>query len=137
MKGVKQKIVNKKTGDCFRACVASILEMPNDNKLPNAHGGDWFGAWYEFFGKMGLAISFDRVAIWREGYWIASVKSKNFKNTSHAIVMKGDAVAFDPSTKKTHRKGTNLLGRGVVNGGYWIEVSDFTKLKEYFKSLNK
>lgn len=34
-----------------------------------------------------------------EGYWIASVISENFEDATHAIVMLGDQVAFDPSMK--------------------------------------
>lgn len=33
-----------------------------------------------------------------EGYWIASVISENFEDSTHAIVMLNDQVAFDPST---------------------------------------
>lgn len=32
-----------------------------------------------------------------EGWWIASVISENFEDSTHAIVMHGDQVAFDPS----------------------------------------
>lgn len=35
----------------------------------------------------------------REGYWIATVISENFENSTHAIVMHDDQVAFDPSLK--------------------------------------
>lgn len=43
MKKVSQTIVNKYTGDCTRACLASLLEVPND-ELPNfiELGGGWF-----------------------------------------------------------------------------------------------
>lgn len=32
-----------------------------------------------------------------DGWWIASVISENFEQSTHAIVMNGDMVAFDPS----------------------------------------
>lgn len=38
-------------------------------------------------------------APWHEGYWIASVISENFVGSTHAIVMQGSQVVFDPSTK--------------------------------------
>jgi hypothetical protein len=133
MIGRKQKIVNSKTGDCFRACVASILEADNDKKLPNPHGSGWINDWFKYFSEFGMCLGFDKKAIWRSGYWIASVPSLNYKKTNHAIVMLGDKVAFDPSLKKTYRKGRNLSGKNIVNFGYWIELSDFSKLKRFFK----
>ncbi len=36
---------------------------------------------------------------YHEGYWIASVISENFEDSTHAIVMLNDQVVFDPSTK--------------------------------------
>ena len=134
MIGKKQKIVSNKNGDCFRACVASILELNNNSKLPNKHGGDWFCSWFKFFESKGLSLSWDKDMIWKSGYWIAVVPSKNYKNTNHSIVMLGNKVAFDPSTKKTYRKGISLLGRKIVKLGYWIELSDISKFKNYLKT---
>lgn len=37
-------------------------------------------------------------AEWCDGYWIATVISENFEDSTHAIVMHNDQVAFDPST---------------------------------------
>lgn len=133
MKGVKQKIFSNKRGDCFRACLASILEIENSDKFVKIRTDDWLINYLNFFGEIGLRLNWDSKKIWREGYWIATVPSKNFKKTRHAIVMLGDRVAFDPSTHKQYRKGRNLLGKDIVSFGYWLEVSDFTKLKEYLK----
>lgn len=131
MIGQKQKIVSTENGDCFRACVASIMELQNDDQLPNEHGGDWLGPWFKYFKKIGLRLGFDRLAIWRDSYWIASVPSKNYEDVTHSIVMHGDKVAFDPSTKKKYRRGMNLIGRDIVKFGYWIEISDISKFKKY------
>jgi hypothetical protein len=38
-------------------------------------------------------------APYHKGFWIASVISENFAGSTHAIVMQGNTVAFDPSTK--------------------------------------
>ena len=47
-----------------------------------------------------------------EGYWIASVISENFENSTHAIVMLDGNVAFDPSTKPRHTPYA-FIGWGV------------------------
>ena len=131
----KQLVCDNKKGDCFRACMTSILGIPNDPKLPNIDDkGSWYLAWKKFLYPLGLDLIFEHRAYWRREYWIASVQSKNFANTSHAIVMCGDKVAFDPSTKKRYRTGRNLLSEDIVKGGYYLEAIDpskLHKLKEY------
>lgn len=133
----KQKVVDKGRGDCLRACIASILELPNDDRLPNIHGSTWYSTWQKWFGQFGLSMEYDDQRIWRESYWIASVKSKNYNDgTTHAIVMKGQEVAFDPSTKKRYRTGRQMLGGNLVMGGWWFEVIDpslLYKFEEYKK----
>lgn len=136
----KQLIVNGKTGDCMRACLTSMLDIPNTHKLPNftektkeGHYNGGFSKWYKLLREMGLDFKYDQKKIWRSGYWMASVKSKNYKGGSHAIVMYGDKVAHDPSTKKRYRTGTNLLGKNVVNGGWWIEITDVSLLPRFYE----
>ncbi len=133
----KQIVFGGGNGDCFRACIASILELPNDDRLPNAHGEGWFQTWQDWLGRFGLSIEFDATRIWRESFWIASVPSKNLEGVTHAIVMQGSQVAFDPSTKKTYRTGRQMLG-AKVGGGWWFEVVDVRllhKLHEYKMSF--
>ncbi len=127
----KQLIVNSKKGDCFRACITSILEIPNNPKLPNVDDKQYMSKWYRFFRQFGMDIYYDEEKIWRGGYWIASVPSLNFKNVSHAIVMNGSEVAFDPSTKKRYRKGRGLLGTGIVSGGNWFGITDPSLLHNF------
>jgi len=139
MKEQKQRIVSDIIGDCFPACMASLLELPLE-VLPNDHSDAWFRIWDVFLHQFGLAIGFDGKdgAIWQDHPWIATVKSKNYKSGTHAIVMQGTKVLFDPSTKKTYRKGESLLNSDVVTGGYRITVSDFSqlhKLKAYQEKL--
>lgn len=109
--------------------MATLLELPLE-VLPNDHSEAWFRIWDVFLDQFGLAIGFDGKdgAIWQEHPWIATVKSKNYPGVTHAIVMQGTKVLFDPLTKRTYRKGEALLSSDVVTGGYRITVSDFTKL---------
>jgi hypothetical protein len=119
----QQKVVDKGRGDCFRACMASFFELPNDERLPDGYAS--LTPWQDWLAQFGMKLSWGHKAIWREGYWIASVKSKNYTDgTMHAIIMHGCKVAFDPSTKKRYRKGQDMLQGDAVAGGWWIEVVD-------------
>lgn len=113
--------------------MASLLELPNDERLPD--GYESLTPWQEWLAQFGMKLSWSHDAIWRESYWIASVKSKNYSDgTTHAIIMKDTRVAFDPSTKKRYRKGQDMLQGDAVRGGYWIEVIDpslLYKFQEY------
>ena len=111
--------------------MATLLDVPNDERLPHITNPLWYSDWVKYLGNMGLRIGNDKEAVWREGYWIASVPSKNFKNTFHSIVMKNNSVYFDPSIHKRYRTGTLLLSKKIVKYGYWLEVSDITRLKSF------
>lgn len=143
MKGQKQKIVDTNIGDCFRACMASLLELPID-VLPNDHSPAWFGNWLKFLDQFGLGLCSSANPdgpIWATEPWIATVKSKNFEGGTHAILMHhGGIVLFDPSTKKRYRTGESLLGKKIVSGAYHLTVTDagaLYHLKEYQKQLSK
>jgi hypothetical protein len=133
MKPVKQKIIDKGNGDCFRACMASMLELPNDDRLPHIDKETWFFDWGKLLERFGMSLNHDFLKIWRDGYWIASLPSLNYEKTTHVIIMKDTKVEFDPSTKNRYRKGKSLLGSQKVKGGYWLEVNDVSKLKNLDK----
>lgn len=132
----KQLIVDSIKGDCFRACVTSVLEIPNLPSLPNCDDPEWFLKWDRILRTFGVALRYEAKACWRSGYWIASVKSKNYKEVTHAIVMNGLRVAFDPSTKRRYHVGYSLLGKDVVNGGHYFEILDPSKLSKFEKYKN-
>lgn len=140
MKRVRQRTVNSQYGDCFAACIASLLELPLE-VIPNDHSPSRMAIFSMYLGQFGLELTFHNASgpIWSESPWIASVESSNYEGGSHAILMQGQEVLFDPSTRVGYKKGTNLLGERVVFGGYIIRVSDFSKLHkldEYRKQLN-
>ncbi|MDE2104669.1 MAG: hypothetical protein KGL39_45960 [Patescibacteria group bacterium] len=128
MKKNKQIIFDKDVGDCFRACLTSILGIPNDKELPNIDKKTWFGEWNKLLLWTGISLEFEKDRIWRTGYWIASVPSKNFNDRGHCVVMKGDNIAHDPSTHKKYKTGQSLLGKGIVDGGWYLVVDDPSKL---------
>jgi hypothetical protein len=125
----RQKIFSSIYGDCWRACMASWLELPAD-VLPNDHSPAWTLVWETFLGQFGLTLSHairSDGPLWASETWVASVKSLNFEST-HAILMhNANEVLFDPSTHKRYRKGQRL-GSDVVLSGHHLGVSDVTKL---------
>ena len=130
----KQLIINNKNGDCLRACITSVLGIYNNPKLPNVDDKNYMNRWNNLLKQFGIRLIYDNKKIWKRGYWIASVPSKNFPHTFHAIVIKGSKVAFDPSTKKRYKTGRNMLGKDLVQGGYSFEIEDITllhKLEKY------
>lgn len=141
MKLVKQRTVNSQYGDCFAACLASLLELPIE-VIPNDHSEEWFTIQKIFLGQFGLSLTYHNAQspIWDSSPWIASIMSQNYDGVTHAIIMQDGDVLFDPSTKKRHKSGTNLLGEKIVVGGYIMRVSDFSllhKLDEYRAKLTQ
>ena len=59
-----------------------------------------------------------------DGYWIASVQSQNYPDTTHAIVMFDEDVFHDPSPKKKFKK----IGLENVLVSYHIELTDITRV---------
>lgn len=127
----KQLVSGDKIGDCFRACLATLLQLP-PQVLPNDFSPMWTKNWRNYLSQFGLALSNDNGAdkpIWLSTPWIASVKSLNYKDTTHAILMhQGGVVLHDPSNKKCYKAGMNLLGKNIVMSGQHLVVIDSTKL---------
>lgn len=123
-----QLIVEKGKGDCFRACLTSLLCLPNNDTFPNIDDKDWFLKFNKLLEEFGMIIIYDFKAFRRLGYWIACVKSKNYDKTDHAIIMNGQEVYFDPSTKIRYNIGENMLGKGTIKGGWYLEVINSSKL---------
>jgi hypothetical protein len=93
-------------GDCFRACVASILEIAPED-LPNPHDEQhWGKAWIRELAQFGiepvfLVDGFEGPVF--PGYWIASIPSPAIDG-DHCVVMRGLDLVHDPfpgSTRET------------------------------------
>jgi len=126
----RQRIVHNKYGDCHAACVASILELPIE-VIPNDHSPAHHFVMRSFLGQFGLGLECQNPQgpIWKTHPWIASVKSINYGEGTHAIIMhQGGEVLFDPSTKKRYKKGESLLGKDVVLAGWDFVITDFSKI---------
>ena len=104
---VKQTILSAdEGGNCFAACLASILELPV-RVVPNA-AAEWIkgdsdehlnAGWAlirSWLYGLGLDVQcFDES--WRpSGYWIAIVDSPRFPGKTHAVVFEGESFVWDP-----------------------------------------
>jgi hypothetical protein len=139
MKKYRQQIVDSKIGDCFRACMATILQLPPE-VLPNDHSPMWFSNWNKYLSQFGLGIQCNsaKEPIWYDAYWIAGVTSKNFERSQHAIVMHDTHRVFhDPTTKKRYRTGESLLGKQLVHDGTHLVVTNALKLHRLEEYRNK
>lgn len=58
MKKVYQRIIDPKKGDCFKCCIASLLELDYD-EVPNfVEQEDWFGAAIDFCKEHGYDFAY-------------------------------------------------------------------------------
>lgn len=97
-------------GDCFDACLASVLEVAIED-VPCPHVDEWWDTAQESVGRHGHRLVYlsdgpltaAEVGEWLGPvHWIAAVDSLNLgvrdgKPVQHVIVMRGDEVAHDPS----------------------------------------
>ena len=113
MRPVPQLIDSGENGDCFRACVASILEL-DPNELPNvgdpevAKGRHHVAVMNEALAQWNLAIFLiNEHTHWTEvPFYIWSIRSPRYEGKTHAVVVSYDAarpgmdswkVVWDPS----------------------------------------
>lgn len=104
-------------GDCFRACVCSLLELPHEafeSPSPALPHNEWAVAWQRQlmergFWMAGIEVDPDDEPWYASpGYWIASVPSLNLGTDEngdpirHAVVMHGTELAHDPSTQNRY-----------------------------------
>lgn len=129
-----QHVSDATLGDCFRASMSVLLDVPNGDHLPHLdHPDGWWLAWWRLLHDLGLEVHYDDAdgPIWQNGRWIASVASRNFEGATHAIVMDGHQVLFDPSPRRRYHAGWSLLGQGAVLGGYRLQVCDARRLDAF------
>jgi hypothetical protein len=129
-------------GDCFRACVASILELPL-NTVPHFFQGQRVGtvispqretAMQDWFGLRGMG--FVTMPLWAETaveamgmfgnrypnlYYILIGQTR--KGVNHAIVCRGNYVAHDPA-----RPAIGLAGP-QGNGVFTVGIIAFSEWK--------
>lgn len=94
VKPVPQLVDSADNGDCFRACVASILEV-DPLELPNISDPEykdryWVGVMNEALAKHGLAIHYTLggAAFHEIPIFIWSVPSPRYEGKMHAVVVR-------------------------------------------------
>lgn len=99
-------------GDCFAACMASILELPLASVPPDlGSSAEWFGHCNDWLRSRGLAlISFnwdvDQECAWPKGAWhILSGRSPR-GDWDHSTVGVEGAVVHDPHPSRGGLRGT-------------------------------
>ncbi len=101
MKPVNQTKMTPPNGDCFAACIASILELPL-NEVPNySQQGEWWLQWNEWLSKRGLyLVEFhDQKSKGKEylkGYHIITGKSYS-GDWNHSVVGMDGEIVHDPN----------------------------------------
>lgn len=93
---VAQRIVDPDRGDCFSACIASILELPLDS-VPTIHGDDNWDRWLAWFRGANATL----ICLTHHGpvpgYAIRSIPSYRYEARQHAVVTFDGVVVWDPS----------------------------------------
>ena len=108
MRPVDQTLFGHGVGNCFAACVASVLEVPLAD-VPNFcveySESEWYFALARWLGERGFAPLTQQVnpavffewcsQLWPEVYWIAG--GPNPRGVSHAVVYRGAKLVHDPN----------------------------------------
>lgn len=106
---VQQRVIDAIQGDCFAACVASILELPEAPNFKTDSTGSWLNKWNAWLEPRGLYLYGSPAGAFPApaGYAIMAIKSVNFPGSGHSVVWKGDfndgysgKVVHDPSPLK-------------------------------------
>jgi hypothetical protein len=114
-------------GDCFAACIASVLEVPladvpiliDDDWWENTiavvarHGHVVFEAYRHSLQPKGSdPLTAEEIGTWiGDAYWIASVPSLNLgsyddgRPVKHVVVMRGAELVHDPGLRKLYELG--------------------------------
>lgn len=102
MKQVEQLVVDRDVGDCFSACIASILELPIES-IPVYHSDESDSAWHRWmawFESANLALILLDRSPPPPGYAIRSILSYTYESRTHAVVAFNGAVVWDPSPNR-------------------------------------
>jgi hypothetical protein len=96
MKPVEQRVVSPDAGDCFSACIASILELPLE-RVPTIHGDNSWDRWMDWFEAANASLVLLDSNPPPPGYAIRSILSYAFEARTHAVVSFNGVVVWDPS----------------------------------------
>ena len=105
MKPVEQTKFSYPDGNCFAACVASILELSLD-EVPDFRGDDWFEQWQEWLAARNLYLVYlglPGYESWKpKGYSIANGLCGGVR---HALVCYDGEVVWNPHPRRDEWNG--------------------------------
>ena len=124
MKPVDQMIIDCETGDCWRACIASMFEMELEQVpkfMENGHNG-WEPIFDFFEKKLGYELTgmYRRIGPAKKylinGCVCGVVKSRNFEGKNHCVLLdETGLVLHDPNPDKKFQ-GVNVVESGEFVG---------------------
>lgn len=146
MKPVEQEILGGDSsmpgvpGDCLRACICSIFELPIRDVPHFAAEDDWYGALNRWVEGRGFRLSVAFIRFEEDEptiltghpsdgiYWIADVLSPRLLNEKgkpgiHEVVMCGGELAWDPHPQR------DLGHLGFTGIGYTFTAPDPARLQ--------
>ena len=121
MRPIDQRVISNVNGDCFRACVASLLEVPYEDAfdLYSMIGASWMEAFFpwlkqrgfEFNGMFNVWNGKENTLTWEElrnrsvgikGCFIGwGISPRYTDGTTHAVIVDGNGkVIHDPHPSK-------------------------------------
>lgn len=111
---VDQTIINFKTGDCYRACIASMLELPI-SAVPNfmedgkENFDPKFYRWLISFGihAMDVTLEGGQTSFYKDVPMIAGGRSPRGSNLEHrhCVIYQNDALLHDPHPSREGLRG--------------------------------
>lgn len=114
-------------GDCLRACVASVLELPSDC-VPDfsLFGENWLSA-LALFCKVDLIVPNEA-----SGYWIAGGLSPRGNDIRHSVVYRDFDLAHDPHPSRAGLTGN--VEDGIVVLGLRPNVHEWLRKQQAARS---
>lgn len=100
MKPVEQTAVGVPAGNCFEACLASILEIPLES-IPHFVGDDWWERYLEHFGARGVELLYVPLGGGvPKGYSAAGGPSPRHAGVMHSVVCLDGEMVWDPHPRR-------------------------------------
>ena len=127
MKPITQTKFGVDEGNCFSACLASILEIPLE-LVPNfcvEYPSDWLNKtneWLDRFGLMIMGVEINCMPNW-DAYWIASGQSPRL-DCHHSVVYRADRMVHDPHPSGDGLKGKPTYGTLILlrDPAHWMRL---------------
>jgi len=137
MRKVMQTKLGEKKGNCFDACIASILEIDIEKIPPNMMNGNWHVKYQNWFRTIGLQMINMRITnatLLPDVHYIVSGPSPRHRNCYHSVVGKNAQIVHDPHPDNEGLKGDDKYWEYTflipISYKSIIEPFDITKIRK-------